>query len=186
MSEAALRRDPDEAIADAIAGDRAAFARLIEQHQRPMMRVAYVITGDSDSAADAVQAAWEIAWRRIGTVRERDRIGSWLVAIAANEARQTRRKRYRHQVVDISAAMDKAGGFDPAERIDLVDLKRAVARLSADDRMLLALRFVGHVDSAEIARQLGLSASGTRSRLMRLLERLRGELDPGSGGEDDS
>src|SRR5262245_4650288 len=86
----------------AVAGNEAAFARLIAEHHSSMIRVAYVITGEMDSAADAVQSAWEIAWRRLGTLRDRRQVGPWLVAIAANEARQSRRRSRRAQVMDVS------------------------------------------------------------------------------------
>jgi RNA polymerase sigma-70 factor (ECF subfamily) len=167
-------------VRDAAAGDRAAFAQLIARHHARMMRVAHVITGDCENAADAVQSAWEIAWRRLGSLRDPDQVGSWLVAIAANEARQTRRRQHRHTVVDISNLLDLPGAPDPGEAVSLVDLKRAMAELNADDRMLLALRFVGDLDSETIALHLGISASGARSRLMRLLDKLRVQLDPPS------
>jgi DNA-directed RNA polymerase specialized sigma24 family protein len=38
------------------------------------------------------------------------------------------------------------------------------------------MRYVAGLDSSEIARQMGISASGVRSRLARLLERLREDL----------
>jgi DNA-directed RNA polymerase specialized sigma24 family protein len=41
----------------------------------------------------------------------------------------------------------------------------------------LALRYVAEFDASEIGRALGLSGSGVRSRLARLLARLRLELD---------
>ena len=55
----------------------------------------------------------------------------------------------------------------------------AMARLDPDDRALLALRYVAGFDSNELASAIGLSASGIRSRLERLLKRLREELDRG-------
>ena len=80
-------------------------------------------------------------------------------------------------VVDISQTLDAAPGADPADRIGTVDLARALGGLKPDDRTLLALRFVAGLDSTEIAAQLHLSPSGVRSRLARLIERLRTELD---------
>jgi RNA polymerase sigma-70 factor (ECF subfamily) len=162
----------------AATGDEAAFTRLVEQHHAAMARVAYVIVGDVDLAWDAVQAAWAIAWRRLGSLRDPSQVRAWLVAIAANEARQVIRKSRRAgPVVDISAALDQRGGGDPADQIANVDLARALRGLGPDDRALLALRFVAGLDSTEIASQLGLSSSGVRSRLARLLDRLRTELD---------
>jgi RNA polymerase sigma-70 factor (ECF subfamily) len=168
-------------VADAAAGDKAAFAQLIARHHGRMMRVAHVITGDSESASDAVQSAWEIAWRRLSDIRDKGQAGPWLVAVAANEARQLRRRQLRHRVVDISNLIDLPGPGDPGDAVSVVDLKAALRGLSADDRMLLALRFVGHLESGEIAQHLGLSASGVRSRLMRLLDKLRAELDGPQG-----
>jgi RNA polymerase sigma-70 factor (ECF subfamily) len=142
-----------------------------------MARVAYVICGDPEATRDAVQTAWSIAWRRLHTLRDPDQVRSWLVAIAANEARQVVRGRRRRPVIDISNALDQHAGGDPAEAIGLVDLQRALAGLNPDDRRLLALRYVAGLDSNEIARHSGLSASGVRSRLSRLIDRLRTDID---------
>jgi len=100
----------------------------------------------------------------------------WLVAIAANEARQAVR-RGNKPVIDISTVVAGSSGGDPGERIATVDLARALRSLKPDDRMLLGLRFGAGLDSTAIAAQLGMSASGVRSRLDRLLDRLRLELD---------
>jgi RNA polymerase sigma-70 factor, ECF subfamily len=163
----------------AAGGDEVAFARLVAEHQPAMARVAFVICGDPDVTRDATQNAWTIAWRRLATVREPERLRSWLVAIAANEARQAVRRRRRRPVTDLSAVMADESGGDPADALGVVDLQHALADLAPDERRLLALRFVAGLDSGEIARHLGLSASGVRSRLARLMDRLRSEMDDG-------
>ena len=165
----------DGLVARAATGDEAAFARLIDEHHASMARVAFAVTGDRDLAADAAQAAWAFAWRRIGTLRDRSTVRAWLVAIAANEARQLVRRRGTRIVLDIST-FDAPGGGDPADHISALDLARALRGLSPDDRALLALRFAAGLDSTEIAQQLGGSASGVRSRLSRLVDRLRKDL----------
>lgn len=166
----------DPTVVEAARGDQAAFARLVAAHKWSMARVAYAIVGDSDTAADVVQIAWTNAWRRLGSLRDHRTLRAWLVAIAANEARQVLRRQRGKRVVDISAAMDAGAGGDPAEGIASVDLARALRTLSPDDRALVSLRFVAGLDSTEIARQLGISPSGVRSRLVRAIERLRLEL----------
>jgi RNA polymerase sigma-70 factor (ECF subfamily) len=165
----------------AAGGDEPAFARLVAEHDAALARVAYVVTGDAELTRDAVQAAWSIAWRRLHTVRDPGQVRAWLVAIAANEARHLVRSRGRVTIVDISEALDRRGGGDPADRIGGLDLERALRHLGPDDRALLALRFVAGLDSTEIATHLGLSASGVRSRLARLLDRLRIDLAPRQG-----
>jgi hypothetical protein len=71
-------------VAQAVAGDEAAFARIIQAHHDDMTRVCFVICGDLDVADEAVQVAWPIAWRKLGSLREPERLRAWLVSIAAN------------------------------------------------------------------------------------------------------
>ena len=70
-----------------------------------------------------------------------------------------------------------ASAPDPAMNAALLDLADAMRRLDPDDRALLALRYVADFDSTELGRALGMSPSGVRTRLARLLARLRTELD---------
>jgi RNA polymerase sigma-70 factor (ECF subfamily) len=167
------------AVALAVTGDEAAFATIIRAHHDDMTRVTFLICGDLDVADEAVQAAWSIVWRKLGTLRDPARLRSWLVSIAANEARQLVRRRRRRTVTELAVADAAAPGIDPAARVADLDLADALARLDPEDRALLALRYVAGFDSTELARATGRSASGTRARLARLLDRLRTELEDG-------
>ena len=140
-----------------------------------MARVAFVVCGDVELTRDVVQTAWAIAWRRIGSLRDPAQVRPWLVAIAANEARQAVRRQRRAHVIDISRDLRDPRG-DRLTRSSSMDLEVALHRLRPDDRSLLAMRYAAGLDSSEIASQLGLSASGVRSRLARVLDRIRLEL----------
>ena len=165
----------ESTVRSAATGDEVAFARLVAEHHASMARVAFVICGDPEATRDAVQCAWAIAWRRMGTLRDPSQVRPWLVAIAANEARQVIRRRRRQPVIDISDDLARIGG-DPVESLEVVYLRRALRGLNPEERSLLAMRFAAGLDSNEIAAQLGMSASGVRSRLARVLERLRADL----------
>lgn len=158
-------------------GDEAAFATLVRQYHADMTRVAFVICGDRDLADEAVAAAWPIAWRTLRTLREPDRVRHWLVAIAANEARQVVRRRRRRAVIEVPLpAEGRTHAGDPGRRAADLDLANALAQLDPRDRALLALRYMAGLNATELARATGMSASGTRTRLQRLLARLRTEL----------
>ena len=164
-------------VSQAIAGDEVAFARIVAVHQDYLTRVAYVVTRDADLATDAVQETWAVCWRQLPRLRDPHNLRPWLAAICANEARQILRRSRRRTVIefDVSTAHDR-----PAESHDWaadLDLRNALARLSPDDRALLALRYVAGLDSTELAHFSGISPSGTRARLARLLASLRKELD---------
>ena len=160
----------------AVAGDEAAFARIVAAFHADMARVAYGICGDREAALDAVQSAWVIAWRKLRTVREPERLRSWLVAVAANEARHELRRRHAATVTEIEVRVPTKDEADPQAEIDNIDLVNALRRLSPDERSLIALRYGAGLDSTEIAPLLHVSPSGVRQRLMRTLEHLRKEL----------
>jgi RNA polymerase sigma-70 factor (ECF subfamily) len=168
---------PATLVAQAASGDEVALAHLIAEHHAPMVRAAYVIVGDAELAREATQVAWTIAWRRLDTLRDPTKLRPWLVAICANEARRLVRQSQRQEVAEIAYGPTGQHDQGPADSIDVVDLRRALGRLNPDERGLLAMRYVVDLDSQDIAAQLGITASGVRSRLSRLVERLRKDLD---------
>ena len=166
-------------VTSAASGDEVAFARIVAAHHDDMARVAFVICRDADVAQEAVQEAWSIAWRQLRGLREPQRLRAWLVSIAANEARQAIRKDRRRTVRELGfepSSASRSLGADPGGLAPAMDLRNALARLSPDDRALLALRYVAGLDATELSRATGLSPSGTRARLARLLATLRREL----------
>lgn len=161
----------------ASAGDEAAFARIVGAYHADMVRVAFVTCGDEGLAQDAAQAAWWIAWRKLPSLRDPTRVKPWLVAVAANEARKLGGRQRRHTIVELRVAAPDSAGPDPAREIDHVDLANALGHLKPDDRALVALRYAADLDSSEIAPLVRLSPSGVRTRLSRVLDRLRKDLD---------
>jgi RNA polymerase sigma-70 factor, ECF subfamily len=176
----AAERDLAGVIAMAAAGDELAFGRIVAAHHEDMRRVCAYVTRDAASADDAVQTAWSIAWRKLGSVREPERLRAWLMRVAINEAKHLARRGHRRVTVEsLVVASSEPGGLDPATGIDSIDLRAALDRLGPDDRALLALRYGAGFDATELSAVLGLSPSGTRTRLERLIKRLRDELRDG-------
>lgn len=164
-----------ERLRRALAGDETAFAWIVETYTRDMAQVCLVVVGDLELADEAVAAAWPIAWRKLDSLREAESLRSWLISIAANQARQMARARRRRLVREITVPLTG----EPVRSRDQdaeIDLANALASLTPDDRALLALRYVAGFDSNELARATGLSPSGTRAKLARLLDRMRREL----------
>jgi len=163
-------------------GDEVAFAGLVDAHHADMSSVCFVVTGgDVELTEEAVQSAWSIAWRKLHTIRDPERLRPWLISIAVNEARQLSRRRRRGRVLEVTVALDPSSTtpWDPDSHVGDIDLRNALAGMSAEDRALIALRYVGGFDSTELARALQMSPSGTRARLARILGRLRSELGDG-------
>jgi RNA polymerase sigma factor (sigma-70 family) len=167
--------EPQRSIVErAIAGDEAAFARIVAAYHDDMARIAYFVCGDIDIAEEAEQSAWAVAYGRLRDLRDPDRLRPWLMSIAANEARQIARSRRRRTVREIAVA-DSMRPRD-VDQAAMIDLAEALDRLDPKDRAIVGLRFIGGFESAEIGRAMGMTATGVRVRLHRLLERLRKDL----------
>lgn len=164
-------------IASAAAGDEVAFRRIIVAHHDDMRRVAVYITRDRSLAEEATQAAWLIAWHKLGRVRDVDHLRPWLVSVAAYEAKRVLRNRRRRARVEVAAdAVIEQSGTDVTTDAGALDLRAALDRLGPEERALLAMKYGAGLDSNELALATGISPSGTRSRIERLLKRLREEL----------
>ena len=165
-------------VALAGAGDEAAFAELVATYHADLARVAFAVCGDRELAEDAVQSAWLVAWRKLRSLRDPDRVRPWLLAVTANEARQIlRRRRGPVLEIDLEAPGDRRS--DPSHGVERLDLRRALSRLSPDDRTLLALHYAVDLGSDELGAAIGASPSTARKRLSRAIDRLRKELRDG-------
>jgi RNA polymerase sigma-70 factor (ECF subfamily) len=175
-----VRMDVTGVLASAVAGDEVAFARIVEDHDAAMYRVCMVVSRDHAIASDGVQAAWTIAWRKLGTVRDPERLRAWLVSVAVNETKSLLKSRSKRSLTEVAMdATGPPGGIDPAAGVASIDLRDLLERLDPDDRALLAMRYVAGFNSTELAAAIGISPSGTRTRLERLVARLRQELSDG-------
>ena len=158
----------------AAAGDGAAFAHIVAACHADMARVAYVICGgDREVAQDALQSTWTIAWSRLRTLRDPQRICSWLMSVTASEARQLMHDQGHAAAVRLEFAVEGMAIPDPAGSADVVDVATVLRRLSPEDRTLVALHYAVGYDAREIGAVLGMPASRVGRRLEQVLDRVR-------------
>jgi len=178
--------DPDsQLVAATLAGDRAAFARLIDRHGARVAAVASSILGRSD-AEDVVQEALLAAYLGLDRLRRPERFGSWLCAIAANLAKMRLRRRGSHVSFDeLGGRRLSAGEADlrptpeeAAEAAELLELVRsAFEALPPRQRDVALLYYVDGLSCGEIAALLGSSTGAVRVGLHRARRDLRRRLD---------
>jgi RNA polymerase sigma-70 factor (ECF subfamily) len=90
-------------VAAAQAGDEAAFAGLVERHQRELQVHCYRMLGSFEDSEDMVQETFLRAWRKRATFQGRSTFRAWLYRIATNACldfldRHPRRPRQRQPV----------------------------------------------------------------------------------------
>lgn len=106
---------------------------------------------------------------------------AWILTVARNVLADWRRRARLRQYVALGAMYDLAyEAPSPEERLlreeEVGRLLDAVAALADPDRELISLRYGSGLDTAEMARILGISEGGVRTRLWRVLGRLRGAM----------
>jgi len=171
MSAAVLEQRP-QILALAAQGDLDSFSQLIDPLLDPAYRLAAVMLGDRSAAEDAVQEASIKAWRKLRQLRgDAQSLRAWFLSIVANECRMARRTRWFSviRVADVPAPA-------PDDRESHSDLRRALMRLTPDERLPLVLHFYLDLPLDEVARTLRVSPSAAKSRIYRAARRLRADL----------
>ncbi|HXT58957.1 MAG TPA: sigma-70 family RNA polymerase sigma factor [Pirellulales bacterium] len=170
-----------ELVAHALAGDREAFAGLYDRYARLVRAVVRPAAADEMSVHDLAQDCFLRAYRKLGQLRQPERFGSWLAAIARQVGSENRRRlrRDRHQFVDeqslvaspntdVSLAVQRE---EEAER--LLD---ELTQLPESERLAVHAFFLEERDIGQTAELLDLSRSGAYAVLARGCRRLTRRL----------
>ncbi|MBS0660865.1 MAG: sigma-70 family RNA polymerase sigma factor [Verrucomicrobia bacterium] len=165
------------------AGDREAFAGIVERYQTLVCSLAYSACGSLARSEDLAQETFVTAWRRLHDLREPDKLRAWLCGIVRKlSANATRREERRGgpaaSLEDV--AEPAAREPDPAERAvseeEAALLWRTLAALPDGYREPLILFYRQEQSTAQVAEALELSEETVRQRLSRGRALLRAEL----------
>ncbi|MDJ0653855.1 MAG: sigma-70 family RNA polymerase sigma factor [Xanthomonadales bacterium] len=158
-------------------GDRDAFAELVRRRQGWVRNLMRRLSNDPDLADDLSQQAFLQAWRRIALLRDSSRFGPWLKRIAVNTWLQHIRK--SDALRDAKEHDDNIGGQTESPDKSL-DLDRALATLSPQERMCLVLSYQEGMSHSEISDWLKMPLGTVKSHIRRGTGRLKTLLS----GED--
>lgn len=187
-----------------LAGDRDAFAVLVDRELPNVLRVCYRVLGSRDEAEDAAQEAFVSAFRELPAWRGDGPFGAWVARIALHAALRRRRRARPVTWIDPMSlergdeALDGAGGravaryfvdasigaaeaTDPAHLAVAAEqgdaLREALAELEEPYREAIALRYFGGLTVPEIAQACDRPEGTVKTHLHRGLLRLRARLD---------
>jgi len=194
---------PDEAtlIAQAQAGDRAAFETLVRMHDRSVLRLALRLMRTEDEARDIYQESFLKAYRSLGQFRGDASFGTWLQRIVTTVCLDhLRRRAAQPEAVPFEGAAPgrdarEASSFatlasfeprddhpdhDPERALARREIRRriaaALAALPARERMVFVLRHDHGMRLRAVAELLGTTEDTVKNCLFRAHRRLREAL----------
>jgi RNA polymerase sigma-70 factor (ECF subfamily) len=177
-STAAKAASTDERllVAQAKSGRSSAFGKLYELHRVRIYHAAFRILRNRQDAEDAVQRSFQRAFTNLCKFREDSTFSTWITRIAINDALMLLRQRRankrlpedndyseRSSVLDLT---DKAPTPEQAlaENELRAAVTHAISQLRENLRIVILLRELQGLTSAETARRLGLTVSAVKAR----------------------
>lgn len=158
-------------------GDAAAWEQLVQVHQQPVFRLAYLLLGDPDDAEDVAQETFLRAYHALERFDSARPLRPWLMRIATNLCHNWRRSvgRYLSVLQNVfNSEPREASAVQQAEQnLESEALRNAVRRLRPEDQQMIYLRYFLECSEAETAEVLGVAQGTVKSRSHRALERLR-------------
>jgi RNA polymerase sigma-70 factor (ECF subfamily) len=164
---------------------------IVALYQPRVFRFLLATLRDRDSAETLTQETFLRAWSSRSSFREDCSIGTWLIRIALNLARDhTRTGRFRFwkqlsaSAVDVSDVAASIPNRDTSAEATLIAQQQValiwetVGGLSARQRTIFLLRFLEEMDIPEIATVTGLPLGTVKSHLYRALTVIRTRHNP--------
>jgi RNA polymerase sigma-70 factor (ECF subfamily) len=179
---------PDDAaaVAQARAGDQAAFRSLVERHGRSIYRMAFRIAGQHEDAEDVVQETFVRAYRQLDRFEARANFSTWLYRIGFNCAIDHVRAR-RHREIPAAPEVlnemappsgdpsteDVVYGTQISERVQLV-----LGDLTAQERAAFVMRHFHGCSIDEICQSLDIAPNAAKHAVFRAVKKMRAALRP--------
>ena len=159
----------------AAAGDREAFAALLERHYDRIYRVGVRVLGDADEAADLAQDVCVALPTKLSSFHGRSRFTTWLYSVVVNAAHDVlRRKAARQRSERSYAELDALMRAHAAARAcESSWLRQALGRLSDELRVTVVLVCEEGLRHREAGEVLGVSEATVSWRMHEVRKRLR-------------
>jgi RNA polymerase sigma-70 factor (ECF subfamily) len=169
------------------AGDRAAFAQLINRYKNPLVNYLLRLTGCRDRAEEFAQEAFLRLYQASPRYNEQGRLVPYLYRIATNLVRSEERRMRRWQF--LSSAFSRNGHPpEPGPQALLLQAEvkqkvtAALGALPTHYRAPLVLREIEGWSYQDIAKAMGCREGTVKSRINRGRSQLRDILEPYMNG----
>ncbi|MGX1563584.1 SigE family RNA polymerase sigma factor [Streptomyces sp. NPDC055506] len=153
------------------------FHAFFERHYAELSRLAYLLTGESDTADDLAADALLALWHRWDRVRAADHPAAYARGVVANLARTRIRSAVRERRRVALFWSQREENIENPDVAGVVDVQEALRRLPFRKRACVVLRHAFDLSEKDTALALGVSVGTVKSQTskgMAELQRLLG------------
>jgi RNA polymerase sigma-70 factor (ECF subfamily) len=161
-------------------GDRKALAALYSRFAASLMAVGQRILGERREAEDLLHDVFLEVWRQAGQFDPaRGSVRGWLLMRMRSRALDRRKSAGFSRVVSLDEEREAHAGEPDALAPDRSAVRRALAELPEEQRVVLELGYFEGLSSTEIAARISVPVGTVKSRVAAALAKLRA----GMGGK---
>jgi RNA polymerase sigma-70 factor (sigma-E family) len=152
------------------------FTEFVAARSATLMRAAWLLTGEQRLAEDLLQTTLAATWRRWSRISATENPTSYVHKILTTTYLSWWRRRWRHELPASKLPEHPASGCDHAASVAQRDaIRRALARLSRQQRAVVVLRYAVDMSVAQTAEVLGCSPNTVKVQASRALAALRAD-----------
>jgi len=166
----------EAALARAAQGDPSAFGEIVREHQAMVFAIAYHFLHDASRAEDVAQDVFLRLYQNLRALQSSAHLMFWLRKVASRCCIDAVRKDPPDRQASLDESPEPAQAAGAADPLLSRRLRRLVASLPEDSRMVIILRYQEELELAEIAEILEIPINTVKSRLQRSLAVLREKL----------
>jgi RNA polymerase sigma-70 factor (ECF subfamily) len=190
MSTAGDRQSDESLLAGLGAGDAELAVAFVRRFQRIVFGVALAVTGDSATAEDVAQQAFEQAWRHASVYdSRRGSVRTWLTTIAHNLAIDVVRARSAVPMDPDDLPVLLAAMTDSPERMAVANdsaegVRRALSRLPEPQARAVAMAGIYGMTARQIADNEEIPLGTAKTRIRDGMQKLRAAFLPEEAGDE--
>jgi RNA polymerase sigma-70 factor, ECF subfamily len=152
------------------------FAEIVRTHQAMVFSIAYHALHDRGQAEELAQDVFLQLHRHLGSIESPEHLVYWLRRTTCHRAIDAMRRRQRSPERAFEVMPEPADGAAQADPMRDAALRKMVAALPEQQRLVVVLRYQEDMDPAEIAKILEMPVNTVKSYLQRGLAMLREKL----------
>ena len=158
------------------------LAQMVQRYEKDLLRLCCLYLRDRSAAEDAVQDTFLKAYRNMDSFRGESSEKTWLIRIAINCCRDSRRSLW-YRYIDPRVSVDQLPLSSAPPSDEHLALTMAIMKLKPKYMEAVLLHFYEGYPMKDIASMLNITEAAVSTRIRKAKQKLRTELEGGEGDE---